>query len=188
MPEGGASHKLHSRHGLEDNAAAHGDEKRGRQGDFDNGQRIFEGLSDEPRPSKWVGFVGRKGGGKKNLLTINDLTADEISELVGLTAKIKKDKAAYSGALKGKSIGLIFQKPSNRTRVSFEIGMVQLGGYAIYLGPNEIEMGERESVKDVASVLARYLDGLVARTYSHSDVAALARHADIPVINGLSDR
>ena len=134
-----------------------------------------------------MGFVGRKGGVKKNLLTINDLTADEISELVGLTAKIKKDKAAYSGALKGKSIGLIFQKPSNRTRVSFEIGMVQLGGYAVYLGPKEIEMGAREAIKDVAAVLARYLDGLVARTYKHVDLEELARYAPIPVINGLSD-
>ena len=125
---------------------------------------------------------------KKDLLSITDLTQGDINEILALTEKIKQDKASFSKALAGKSIGLIFQKPSNRTRVSFEIGMVQLGGYAMYLGPHELEMGKRESVKDVASVLARYLDGLVARTYSHSDVAALARHADIPVINGLSDR
>src|SRR3989338_4648021 len=123
---------------------------------------------------------------KKDLLSIKDLAPDDINNILSLTEKVKKDRKASSQALAGKCIGLIFQKPSNRTRVSFEIGMVQLGGYAIYLGPNELEMGKRESVKDVASVLARYLDGLVARTYSHSDVAALARHADIPVINGLS--
>lgn len=124
---------------------------------------------------------------KKDLLTINDLTADDLLGIVDLTAKVKKDRQAYSDALKGKSIGLIFQKPSNRTRVSFEIGMVQLGGYAIYLGPNEIEMGAREAVKDVAAVLARYLDGIVARTYKHADLEDLAKHAPIPVINGLSD-
>ena len=124
---------------------------------------------------------------KKDLLAINDLSVDDIEDILSLTDKIKKDKGAYSSSLKGKCIGLIFQKPSNRTRVSFEIGMVQLGGYAIYLGPSEIDMGGRESVKDVACVLARYLDGIVARTYKHSDVEDLAKYADVPVINGLSN-
>lgn len=124
---------------------------------------------------------------KKDLLTIGDLTAEDILELLDLAAKVKKDKAVYSDALKGKSLGLIFQKPSNRTRVSFEIGMVQLGGYAIYLGPNEINMGARESVKDVACVLARYLDAIVARTYKHEDIEELAKFAKVPVVNGLSD-
>ena len=124
---------------------------------------------------------------KKDLLAINDLTEPEINAILDLAGKVKKDKAEYSLALKGKCIGLIFQKPSNRTRVSFEIGMVQLGGYAIYLGPNEIVMGVRESVKDVACVLSRYLDGIVARTYKHEDVTELAKYADVPVINGLSD-
>ena len=124
---------------------------------------------------------------KKDLISIVDFDKDDILDLLDLTKDVKANKSKYECSLKSKCIGLIFQKPSNRTRVSFEIGMVQLGGYAMYLGPHELEMGKRESVKDVASVLARYLDGLVARTYSHSDVAALARHADIPVINGLSD-
>jgi ornithine carbamoyltransferase len=124
---------------------------------------------------------------KRDLLSIGDLSVEEINGILDLGKKVKKDKAAYADALKGKSIGLIFQKPSNRTRVSFEIGMVQLGGYAIYLGPSEIGMGGRESVKDVAKVLSRYLDCLVARTYKHADVEDLAMHATVPVINGLSD-
>lgn len=124
---------------------------------------------------------------KKDLLAISDLTTQEIREILDLTADVKRGKSKYADALKGRSIGLIFQKPSNRTRVSFEIGMVQLGGYAIYLGPNEIDMGGRESVKDVASVLSRYLDAIVARTYKHEDIKELASFATVPVINGLSN-
>lgn len=124
---------------------------------------------------------------KKDLLSITDLSVEEINSILDIGRAVKKDKVKYADALKGKSVGLIFQKPSNRTRVSFEIGMVQLGGYAIYLGPSEIGMGGRESVKDVAKVLSRYLDGLIARTYKHEDVEDLAKHATVPVINGLSD-
>ncbi|MDD5495612.1 MAG: ornithine carbamoyltransferase [Candidatus Omnitrophica bacterium] len=124
---------------------------------------------------------------EKNLLSIADLSEKDILGILELAKKVKADKTKYSEALKGKCIGLIFQKPSNRTRVSFEIGMIQLGGYAIYLGPSEIEMGVREPVKDVACVLARYLDGMVARTFKHEDLKELARHATVPVINGLSD-
>lgn len=124
---------------------------------------------------------------KKDLLSITDLSVEEINSILDIGKAVKKDKAKYAQALKGKSIGLIFQKPSNRTRVSFEIGMVQLGGYAIYLGPSEIGMGGRESVKDVAKVLSRYLDAIVARTYKHEDAEDLAKHATVPVINGLSD-
>lgn len=124
---------------------------------------------------------------KKDFLSITDLSVEEINDILDVGKAVKKDKVKYAEALKGKSIGLIFQKPSNRTRVSFEIGMVQLGGYAIYLGPSEIGMGGRESVKDVAKVLSRYVEGLVARTYKHSDVEDLAKYATVPVINGLSD-
>ncbi|OGW77657.1 MAG: ornithine carbamoyltransferase [Omnitrophica bacterium RIFCSPLOWO2_01_FULL_45_24] len=124
---------------------------------------------------------------KMDLLSIGNISNEEINEILDLGKKVKKDKAQYAETLKGKSIGLVFQKPSNRTRVSFEIGMVQLGGYAIYLGPSEIGMGGRESVKDVANVLSRYLDGLIARTYKHADLEDLAKHATVPVINGLSD-
>ena len=124
---------------------------------------------------------------KNDLISIEDIGTEAILEILDLASKIKGDRAKYADSLKGKCIGLIFQKPSNRTRVSFEIGMVQLGGYAIYLGPNEIEMGKREAIKDVAAVLSRYLDGIVARTYKHEDVKELAKYSSVPVINGLSD-
>ncbi len=124
---------------------------------------------------------------KEDLISIECMETKSILDLLDLTKKIKADKAGYSDALKGKSLGLIFQKPSCRTRVSFEIGMIQLGGNALYLGPDEIDMGGRESVKDVACVLSRYLDGIVARTYNHDDIRELALYADVPVINGLSD-
>lgn len=124
---------------------------------------------------------------KRDLISVEELETKEILAILDLAREIKADQAKYGDSLKGKSIGLIFQKPSNRTRVSFEIGMVQLGGNAIYLGPDEIAMGKRESVKDVAAVLSRYLDGIVARTYKHDDVIQLARYATVPVINGLSD-
>ena len=125
---------------------------------------------------------------KKDIISIQDLEPKVIADIIDLTDEIKSNRAKYADSLKGKSIGLIFQKPSNRTRVSFEIGMVQLGGHAIYLGPNEIAMGKRESTKDVAAVLSRYLSGIVARTYKHDDVLDLAKYATVPVINGLSDR
>lgn len=124
---------------------------------------------------------------KKDLISIEDLDAKDIFGILDLTEKVKKDRAGYADSLRGKCVGLVFQKPSNRTRVSFEIGMVQLGGYAIYLGPGEIEMGIRESIKDVGCVLSRYLDCIVARTYKHEDVKELAKYAAVPVINGLSD-
>ena len=125
---------------------------------------------------------------KEDLISIEYLETKDILAFLDLAKKIKSDKAGYADALKGMSLGLIFQKPSNRTRVSFEIGMVQLGGHALYLGPDEIDMGGRESVKDVACVLSRYLDGIVARTYNHDDIKELALYANVPVINGLSDR
>jgi len=87
----------------------------------------------------------------------------------------------------GKAIGLIFQKPSNRTRVSFEVGVHQLGGKCLYLGPKELELGKRETTADVAKTLSRYLAGIVARTHSHQDIVELGKQASIPIINGLSD-
>ena len=124
---------------------------------------------------------------KKDLLAIQDLSTKEILNILDLAGQIKADSGRYASSLKGRSIGLIFQKPSNRTRVSFEIGMFQMGGHSIYLGSSEIGMGGRESVKDVACVLSRYLSGIVARTYKHGVVQELAKHASIPIINGLSD-
>lgn len=124
---------------------------------------------------------------KKDLISIKDLTVQEIEEIFSLTDKIKKDKSEFAKALAGKTLVLIFQKPSNRTRVSFEVGMYQLGGYSIYLGPDEINLGIRESIKDVAKTLSRYVEGIVLRTFEHKNVMDLAQSATVPVINGLSD-
>ncbi|MFA5149924.1 MAG: ornithine carbamoyltransferase [Candidatus Omnitrophota bacterium] len=124
---------------------------------------------------------------KKDLLTINDLTVKEIQELFSLTDKLKKNKAKFGKTLFGKTLVLIFQKPSNRTRVSFEVGMFQLGGNSLYLAPNEINLGVRESIADVARTLSRYVDGIVIRTFEHKNCLELAKEATVPVINGLSD-
>ena len=124
---------------------------------------------------------------KKDLISVKDLSKNEIDELLELAQALKADPSAYYEKLKGKSLGLIFQKPSNRTRVSFEVGMYQLGGYTVYLGPDDIKLGTREATKDIAQTLSRYLDIMVARTFLHRDVIDLAENATIPVINGLSD-
>jgi len=124
---------------------------------------------------------------KKDFISIRDLTSKEIQEIFSLTDKLKKNKTKFSSVLAGKTLALIFQKPSNRTRVSFEVGMYQLGGYSIYSGPGEINLGIRESIKDVAKTLSRYVDGIVLRTFEHNNVLEMAKFATIPVINGLSD-
>ncbi len=124
---------------------------------------------------------------KKDLITIKDLSRLEIEEIFRLSAQLKKNKTRFSRVLSGKTLALIFQKPSNRTRVSFAVGMYQLGGNAVYLGPDEINLGVRESVKDVAQTLSRYVDGIVLRTFAHKNVLELAEHSRVPVINGLSD-
>jgi ornithine carbamoyltransferase len=124
---------------------------------------------------------------KKNLISIKDMSREEIDEMLELAQALKMEPSAYYERLKGKSLGLIFQKPSNRTRVSFEVGMYQLGGHTVYLGPDNIRLGTREATKDIAQTLSRYLDVIVARTFSHKDVVELAENATIPVINGLSD-
>jgi ornithine carbamoyltransferase len=126
---------------------------------------------------------------KKDLLSISDLTAGEIDLLFILAADLKAQqrKDIAHPLLLGKTLGMIFEKPSLRTRVTFEVGMTQLGGRAIHLAPAEIQLGVRETVKDVAKNLERWVDGIVARTFTHHTVEELARHAAIPVINGLSD-
>ena len=124
---------------------------------------------------------------KKDLLTINDLSPAEINDILKLADELKEKRQGFGEPLKGKTLGLIFEKPSNRTRVSFEVGITELGGHAIYLGSYEIDLGKRESPKDVAKVLSRYLDGIIARTFSHKTVVEFARYSSIPVINGLTD-
>ncbi len=124
---------------------------------------------------------------KRDLLTIKDLSIDEVKYILDLTKKLKKNPSKAPQILKGKTVGLVFQKPSNRTRVSFEVGVYELGGNCIYLGPEEINLGVRETTADAAQTLSRYLDGIVARTFSHKDILDLAKYSTVPVINGLSD-
>ncbi len=124
---------------------------------------------------------------KKDLITIEDMSKREILSLMKLAGKLKKAPLSKKRIFKDKTLALLFQKPSNRTRISFEVAMVQLGGYVLYLSPREIAMGKRETPKDVGCVLSRYVDGMVARVFSHKDVEELARYSDVPVINGLSD-
>lgn len=124
---------------------------------------------------------------KKDLISINDLMSGEITKIFELADEIKNNQKKFENHLSKKTLGLIFQKPSNRTRVSFEVGMTQLGGHSVYLGTEDIKLGVREAVKDVARVLSKYLDAIVARTFSHNDIVELAKFSSIPVINGLSD-
>ncbi len=123
----------------------------------------------------------------KHLVTIRDLSQAEILSLFRSAEALKKKRIPANRPLAGKTLGLLFYKPSVRTRVSFEVGMTQLGGQSLYIGPVELGQGKRESAKDVAKVLSRYLDGIVARTFAHADVEEMAQQASIPVINGLSD-
>jgi ornithine carbamoyltransferase len=124
---------------------------------------------------------------KKDLLSIQDLSAAEINDIFTLTDKLKKNKTKFNKVLSGKTLALIFQKPSNRTRVSFEVGCFQLGGNSIYLSPGEINLGVRESIDDVAKTLSRYVDGIVLRTFEHKTILEMSQAATVPVINGLSD-
>ncbi|MFH1783178.1 MAG: ornithine carbamoyltransferase [Candidatus Omnitrophota bacterium] len=124
---------------------------------------------------------------KKDLITIKDLSINEINALFEKAEELKRERKTHDDVLKNKTLGLIFEKPSNRTRVSFEVGIAELGGRAIYLGEHELELGKREAVKDASKVLSRYLDGIVARTYSHEMLKELAENSYVPVINGLTD-
>ncbi len=123
------------------------------------------------------------------LISLGDLSPDELWRILEKAAELKAElkKGGNKPILAGKTLGMIFQKASLRTRVSFEVGMLQLGGHALYLSPNEIQLGSRESVPDVARVLSRFVDGIMARVFAHSDVESLAHNASVPVINGLSD-
>ena len=125
----------------------------------------------------------------KDLLSIHDLTTEEVYEILDLAKELKaKQKAGVEHhILKGKTLGMIFQKSSTRTRVSFEVGMYQLGGTALFLSGNELQIGRGEPIKDTARVLSRYLDGVMIRTFAHADVEEFAKYADIPVINALTD-
>ncbi|MBO6291562.1 MAG: ornithine carbamoyltransferase [Selenomonas sp.] len=125
----------------------------------------------------------------RDLLSIHELTVGEVEEILELAAELKaKQKAGIEHKLlAGKTLGMIFEKSSTRTRVSFETGMYQLGGQALFLSNRDLQLGRGEPIKDTARVLSRYLDGIMIRTYGHERVVELAEYADIPVINALTD-
>ncbi|MBN8546684.1 MAG: ornithine carbamoyltransferase [Ignavibacteria bacterium] len=130
--------------------------------------------------------VNMKG---KSFLSINDLTLEEMWQIFDLSKTLKEK--LYTGEehhlLKGKTLGMIFAKPSTRTRISFEVGIWQLGGIGMYFGPNDLQLNRGETISDTAKVLSRYLDGIMIRTFKHEDVEGLAKYGSIPVINGLTD-
>jgi ornithine carbamoyltransferase len=124
---------------------------------------------------------------QKHLVSLKDYTRAEIEEVFELARRVKADPRAYSTALAGKSLAMIFEKPSTRTRVSFDVAIYQLGGHPVYLGADQIQLHRGETVADTARVLSRYVDGIMARVFSHEDLLEMSRHATVPVINGLSD-
>ena len=127
---------------------------------------------------------------KKDLLCTTSLNKGEIDELLSLALRLKKEHKEGSThlTLQGKTLGMLFEKPSTRTRVSFEVGMLQLGGNALYMGWRDTQLSREESVEDTARVLSRYLDGIVIRTFAQETIELFASNATIPVINGLTDR
>lgn len=126
---------------------------------------------------------------KMDFLTISQLTQPNIFEIFDLAKELKTNQKQNEvhHQLKGQTLAMIFQKPSARTRISFEVGMYQLGGHALYLSPSDIGLGKRESVADVARVVSRYCDGIMARLFGHEMIVELAQHSRVPVINGLTD-
>jgi ornithine carbamoyltransferase len=123
----------------------------------------------------------------RHLISLHDLTPPEIDYLLKLAQRVKAAPADYKHALEGKTLAMLMEKPSLRTRVTFELGFSQLGGKTLCLGPAEVGLGKRESVKDVARNLSRWVDVIMARVYSHQTAIELAENASVPVINGLSD-
>jgi len=123
----------------------------------------------------------------RHFLSLTDLTKTEIISLFETADAIKKDRACLGPVLKGKTIGLLFEKPSLRTRLSFEVGVNNLTGRPLYMAQNEVQLGKRESIADVARIMSGYLDGVVIRTFAHAGLAEFAKYANIPVINGLCD-
>ncbi|HEV2402078.1 MAG TPA: ornithine carbamoyltransferase [Candidatus Sulfotelmatobacter sp.] len=125
--------------------------------------------------------------GRHNFLSIRDFSSEEIQYLLDLAREMKAHPAAHAGALKGKTLALIFEKPSLRTRVSFDVGIQQLGGFSLYLSRAEINLGQRESVYDIAKNLERMVQAIMVRTFAHEIVDRMAEYASIPIINGLTD-
>lgn len=123
----------------------------------------------------------------RHFLDTDDVSVETLRGLLRLARAVKQAPEQYAHELDGRVLGMIFQKPSTRTRVSFEVAMLQMGGHALYFNAQDLQLGRGETVADTARVLSRYVDGIVARVFAHADVVTLARYASVPVINGLSD-
>lgn len=123
----------------------------------------------------------------KDLIADYDLTPEDLATIFDLAARVKKNPAEYRTALAGQTLAMIFQKPSTRTRVSFEVGIYQLGGSGLFLTSNDLQLGRGETIADTAKVLSRFVSGIMARVFAHANIEALADNATVPVINGLSD-
>jgi ornithine carbamoyltransferase len=124
---------------------------------------------------------------KKDFISIHDLSAYEFHEIMDLTKMMKKNPSKFRKVLKDKILAMIFQKPSLRTRMTFEVGMLQLGGEAVYLAPSDIQMGSREGIRDIGKNLERWVDGIMIRTFGHNIILELAETTRLPVINALTD-
>src|SRR5213083_3237958 len=123
---------------------------------------------------------------KRDFLAVTDLSREEVGRLFDLARRMKTG-AYRESPLAGKTLAMIFAKSSTRTRVSFEVGTYQLGGHALFLSPRDVQLGRGEPIADTARVLSRYVDGIMIRTFAHQDIEELAKFADVPVINGLTD-
>ena len=143
--------------------------------------RVASTLPASVRNGAELGLRGR------DLLSLRDLTSDDLLALIERARLMKIGPLGFATALSGRTLGMIFEKPSLRTRVTFDVGMYQLGGHAVYLSPAEISLGKRESISDVAKNLERMVQAVMIRTFAHETVVRLAEAASIPVINGLSD-
>jgi ornithine carbamoyltransferase len=124
---------------------------------------------------------------QKDFIEIHDYTAGEVLEIFELARDMKAAPKKFGNTLQGQTLAMIFEKSSTRTRVSFEVGMFQMGGHALFLSSRDIQIGRGEPIRDTAKVLSRYVDGIMARTFAHKTVTDLAEHASVPVINGLTD-
>jgi ornithine carbamoyltransferase len=124
---------------------------------------------------------------KKDFIALTDFSSNELTAMLDLADRIKRSPQEFDSALKGKTLGMIFNKKSTRTRISFQVGIFQLGGMGLFLGPEDMQLARGETISDTGKVLSRFLDGIMIRTFSHNDVLDLAQYASVPVINGLTD-
>lgn len=124
---------------------------------------------------------------KKDFIALKDFSSEELTGMLDLADKIKRSPQEFQTALRGKTLGMIFNKKSTRTRISFQVGIFQLGGMGLFLGPEDLQLARGETIGDTGKVFSRFLDGIMIRTFSHSDVLDLAKYATVPVINGLTD-